>query len=100
MTGIVRERLTALFLELVRLDSHSRKEHLMADRLMRELRELGAEVWVDDAGVKVGGTTGNVLARVRGTVAVPPLLVSAHMDTVIPGEGVVPIVDGDVIRTD
>lgn len=98
--GVSRARLTALFLELVRIDSLSRKEHLVAARLTRELRELGAEVWTDDAGTKVGGTTGNVLARVRGTAAVAPLLLSAHMDTVIPGEGVQPIVEGDVIRSD
>lgn len=98
--GISRERLTALFLELVRIDSHSRKERAIAERLARELRELGAEVWVDDAGAKVGGTTGNVLARVKGTVAASPLLLSAHMDTVIPGEGVQPVVEGDVIRSD
>ncbi len=98
---IVPERLTAFFLELVRIDSHSRQERAMAERLARELRELGADVWTDDAGAKVGGTTGNVLARVRGTVAsASPLLLSAHMDTVIPGEGVRPIVEGDVIRTD
>jgi tripeptide aminopeptidase len=97
---ISRDRLTALFLDLVRIDSHSRQEHLVAARLMRELRDLGAEVWTDDAGTKVGGTTGNVLARVKGSVRVAPLLLSAHMDTVIPGEGVRPIVEGDVIRTD
>ena len=98
--GISRDRLTALFLELVRIDSHSRQERAIADRLARELRELGAEVWFDDAGTKVGGTTGNVLARVRGTVDAAPLVLSAHMDTVIPGEGVQPIVEGDVIRSD
>ncbi len=101
--GISRERLTTLFLELVRIDSHSRQERAMAERLARELRDLGAEVWVDDAGAKVGGTTGNVLARVAatpGATTVAPLLLSAHMDTVIPGEGVRPIVEGDVIRTD
>lgn len=98
--GISRDRLTALFLELVRIDSHSRKERTIAERLARELRELGAEVWFDDAGTKVGGTTGNVLARVRGTVDAAPLVLSAHMDTVIPGEGVQPIVEGDVIRSD
>jgi tripeptide aminopeptidase len=98
--GISSERLTALFLELVRIDSHSRKERAMAERLARELGELGADVWVDDAGTKVGGTTGNVLGRVKGTIDVPPLLLSAHMDTVIPGEGVQPIVEGEIIRTD
>ncbi len=99
--GIVsRERLTALFLELVRIDSLSRREREIAERLSGELATLGAEVWLDDAGTTVGGTTGNVLARVRGTVDVPPLLLSAHMDTVAPGEGVRPVVDGDVIRSD
>ncbi|MCC6765338.1 MAG: M20/M25/M40 family metallo-hydrolase [Deltaproteobacteria bacterium] len=98
--GVSRERLTALFLELVRIDSLSRKEHLVADRLARELVVVGAEVWTDDAGTAVGGTTGNVLARVKGSADVAPLLLSAHMDTVIPGEGVQPIVEGDVIRSD
>jgi tripeptide aminopeptidase len=94
------DRLTALFLELVRIDSHSRQELAVAERLERELRTLGAEVWFDDAGAKVGGTVGNLLARVRGDADVEPLLLSAHMDTVVPGEGVKPIVEGDVIRSD
>jgi tripeptide aminopeptidase len=94
------ERLTQLFLELVRIDSHSRKEGLVARRLERELVALGAEVWFDDAGVKVGGNTGNLLARFPGSVDAEPLLLSAHMDTVVPGEGVRPILDGDVIRSD
>jgi tripeptide aminopeptidase len=98
--GISGERLTTLFLELVRIDSHSRQERAIAERLARELRELGAKVWFDDAGAKVGGTTGNLLARAAGTVDVPPLLLSAHMDTVVPGEGVKPIIEGDVIRSD
>ncbi len=97
---ISTERLTALFLELVRIDSHSRKELAVAQRLERELRALGAELWFDDAGAKVGGNVGNLLARVHGTVDVEPLLLAAHMDTVVPGEGVNPIVEGDVIRSD
>ncbi|MCC6847601.1 MAG: M20/M25/M40 family metallo-hydrolase [Deltaproteobacteria bacterium] len=95
-----RDRLTALFLELVRIDSHSRQEKAIAERLAAELRTLGAEVWFDDAGARVGGSTGNVLARLRGPAAVAPLLLSAHMDTVVPGEGVKPVLDGDTIRSD
>ena len=94
------ERLTRLFLELVRIDSHSRQEAAVARRLERELAALGAEVWFDDAGTKVGGNVGNLLARFPGTTDAEPLLLSAHMDTVVPGEGVRPIVDGDVIRSD
>src|SRR5208337_4206387 len=44
---------------------------------------------------------GNLIARLPGKVAsAPPLLLCAHMDTVVPGEGVKPIVEGDVIRSD
>ena len=101
MVAISRERLLALFLELVRIDSHSRRERAVAARLARELEALGAEVWFDDAGSKVKGDTGNLLARITGTATgAAPLLLSAHMDTVVPGEGVQPIVDGDVVRSD
>ncbi len=99
-SAISTERLTALFLELVRIDSHSRKELAVAERLEGELRALGAEIWYDDAGTKVGGNVGNLLAHVRGTVTAEPLLLAAHMDTVVPGEGVKPIIEGDVIRSD
>ncbi|HEY3190015.1 MAG TPA: M28 family peptidase, partial [Solirubrobacteraceae bacterium] len=94
------DRLQALFLELVRIDSLSRREGRIAERLARELRELGAEVEFDDAGGSVRGEVGNLIARVPGTAAGDALLLCAHMDTVEPGEGVRPIVDGDVIRTD
>jgi len=93
-------RLQALFLELVRIDSPSRREGAIAARLARELGDLGAEVVFDDAAVGVGGESGNLIAHVEGTADVVPLLLSAHMDTVSPCEGVTPIVDGDVIRTD
>jgi tripeptide aminopeptidase len=99
---IDKNRTRDLLLELVRIDSHSRKERDVALRLEREMRDLGAEtVAFDDAGEKVGGNTGNLIALFSGTVpTAPALLLSAHMDTVAPGEGVRPVVEGDVIRSD
>ena len=97
---IDRARLQALFLDLVRIDSHSRREGRIAGRLARELGELGAEVAFDDAGARIGGEVGNLIAHVPGTAAAPALLLCAHMDTVSPGEGVRPVVEDDVIRTD
>lgn len=94
------ERLDALLLDLVRISSPSRKEHAVAERLRREMEALGAEVTVDEAGARVGGTTGNVVARVRGRAeSAPPLLLSAHMDTVVPCENVRPVVEGTVPET-
>lgn len=98
---IHKERLKTLLLELVQIDSLSRREGRIALRLKDLLETLGASVSVDDAGEKVGGDTGNLIAHFKGTVAdAEPLLLSAHMDTVAPGEGVLPVVDGDVIRSD
>src|ERR1044071_8352943 len=65
------------------------------------MEELGATVWIDDAGEKVGGNVGNLIAHFPGTApGARPLLVSAHMDTVVPGEGIVPILEGNILRTD
>jgi tripeptide aminopeptidase len=97
---IDQARLQELFLELVRIDSPSRHEGRIAERLARELAALGADVTFDGAGGKVGGETGNLVARIPGTVDAPALLLCAHMDTVSPGEGVRPVVEDDVIRSD
>lgn len=98
---IHQDRLKNLLIELVRIDSLSRKEYAIAMRLKRELEELGAEVWMDDAGEKVGGSVGNLIAHFRGNVpGSDPILLSAHMDTVVPGEGVVPVLEGNILRSD
>jgi tripeptide aminopeptidase len=94
------DRLRAHFLELVQIDSLSRKEGRIAEKLARDLRELGADIEFDAAGTAVGGETGNLIAHVPGTADAPALLLCAHMDTVTPGEGVKPVVEGDIIRTD
>ena len=98
---INQERLKNFLIELIKIDSLSRKELNVAMRLKREMEELGAKVFIDDAGEKVGGNVGNLIAHFPGNVAgAEPLLLSAHMDTVVPGEGIVPILDGDILRTD
>jgi tripeptide aminopeptidase len=97
---INQNRLTNLLIELIKIDSLSRKERNVAQRLRQEMESLGAEVTIDDAGEKVGGDTGNLIAHFPGTADTRPLLLSAHMDTVVPGEGIVPILDGDILRTD
>ncbi len=98
---INQERIKNLLLELVQIDSHSRHERDVALRIKKYCEEMGAMVEIDDAGEKVGGNSGNVIARFRGTITgAEPIMMSAHMDTVVPGEGVKPIVEGDIIRTD
>ena len=98
---INQERIKKLLLELVQIDSHSRKERDVAERIKKYCEEMGATVEIDDAGEKVGGNSGNLIARFPGTIpGAETILMSAHMDTVVPGEGVKPIIEGDIIRTD
>lgn len=101
MANVNQQRLKNLLLELVQIDSLSRKERDVAERLRREIESLGAICRYDRAGERVGGNSGNLIGRLAGTKpGLPPLLLCAHMDTVVPGEGVKPIVEGDIIRTD
>jgi tripeptide aminopeptidase len=98
---IQQERLKDLLIELIKIDSLSRRENSIATRLQTEMEQLGAEVWIDDAGKKVGGNSGNVIARFAGNMPdSAPILLSAHMDTVVPGEGVTPVLEGTILRSD
>jgi tripeptide aminopeptidase len=97
---INQERIKNLLLELIQIDSHSREERDVALLIKKYCEEMGADVEIDDAGSKVGGNTGNVIARFKGTIEGAPLMMAAHMDTVVPGKGVKPIIEGDIIRTD
>ena len=101
MVAVDVPRLRDQFLDLARIGSVSRREGAIAARLWAILEGMGATVEVDDAGPRVGSDTGNVLARFPGNAPdAAPFLLCAHMDTVVPGDHVRPVVDGDVIRSD
>jgi tripeptide aminopeptidase len=101
MAAVNRERLVQLFLEIVQIDSLSRRERDVALRLQRELESAGAVCQFDRAGEQVRGNVGNLIGHLPGNRdGAAPLLLCAHMDTVVPGESVRPIVDNDAIRTD
>ena len=86
---INRERLVDTFCNLARIDSPSGEEEEIARHLVGRLEALGLTVVRDDYG--------NIIASDGGE---DPLILSAHMDTVEPGRGVVPSVDGERIVSD
>ncbi|MGI6487207.1 MAG: M20/M25/M40 family metallo-hydrolase [Syntrophomonadaceae bacterium] len=95
-----RERLVREFIELVETDSESGREGKLRDLLMVKLRALGLEVEEDEAGKKVNGESGNLIARLDGTPDKPSILFSAHMDTVSPGVGVKAAIRGETIYSE
>ncbi|OWZ83321.1 M20/M25/M40 family metallo-hydrolase [Natranaerobius trueperi] len=95
-----KERLKKLFFELVEIDSESSKEGKMAERLKKELSDLGGEPYEDSAGEKMGTEAGNIICKIDGDNDKEPIILSAHMDTVKPGIGKKAVLDGDVIRSE
>ncbi len=85
------KRLVNTFIDLVKIDSESGNEKKVRKYLQNVLCELGLDVALDKKG--------NIYAIYHGKVTGPSVLFSAHMDTVIPGKGIVPVIKGDRISS-
>ncbi|MBW3624208.1 MAG: M20/M25/M40 family metallo-hydrolase [Armatimonadetes bacterium] len=97
---IQESRLVNDFLELIQINTPPRQEAPVADRLEAQLQALGFETTRDDAGTAIGGNTGNVIAFKKGTVpGAPSIMLNAHMDTVQPTAGLVPVIEDGWIKT-
>lgn len=94
------KRLVDTFLRLAAINSPSGMEKPVADEVEGDLQALGFQTTRDNAGAAINGNTGNLIAFKKGTVeGSMPIAFSAHMDTVVPTEGLQPqIIDG-VIRS-
>lgn len=94
-----KQRLLDTFLELVRIPSESQHEKPVTEYLVPKLKSLGLEVEVDDAGKRVGSDTGNIIARLPGTLP-GAVCFSSHQDTVVPGVGINPQVKDGLVTSD
>ncbi len=96
---INKERLINTFLEYVQIDSETLNEKAMADRLEKDLTELGYRVYTDNAGANFGSNGRNVYCHLDGDESYEPIMLSAHIDTVTPGIGIEPIIEDGYIRS-
>jgi len=90
-----RDRLLRTFLDLVAIPSPSGEEQAVATAITRRLEALGLSVEPDEAG--------NLLTRVSGrssSASLEPLMLTAHMDTVVPCDSVTPVLREGVIYSD
>ena len=85
-----RERLVETLVNLIQIDSPTGEEDEMDREVSARLQRLGFTVKHD--------AYGNVIAHLDGTGE--PVILSAHLDTVEPGRGIRPRLDGDVLRSD
>ena len=88
----------SLFTELAAVPSPPGDELAVADVVAEYMRSLGLDVTEDDAGARIGSNAGNLYARVEATDGGTPLFLCAHLDTVPPEAGIVPVLEDGVIR--
>lgn len=94
-----RDRVLQNFLTLCKIHAESKKEQPVAHYLESEFSRLGYSVEYDSAHKAFDGESGNMIVRIPGTLKGPTLMLSAHMDTVVTGGNVEPIVDGEYVRS-
>lgn len=96
---INRERMVENFINMAKISSPSLKEREVADYIKKELESIGLEVIEDNAGEKTGGNSGNIIGILRAP-GKKKVLLSAHMDTVLPCDKVNPIIENGIIKSD
>lgn len=95
-----RQRIIDEFKQLASIASPSFREGAISHVLTRRFRALGGEVFMDDAGTRIGAESGNLIvtfpAEGRETA---PLMLSVHMDMVEPASGVLPVLHDGVFTS-
>ena len=107
---IQEKRLVDEFIELVRIDSPSKKEGKLSSLVVQKLKSLGAKrcdlkrcdlkVFIDKAGKKIGSNGSNIIAKISGNNNLPPVMLNAHIDTVTPGQSIKPIIADSIVKSD
>jgi len=93
------ERLLLEFKNLLAIESPSRKEGKLAYYLADLFFALGFKPYFDTSSEATGSEVGNLIVKVPGRVASPPLFFCAHLDTVGPCEGIEIFEENGVIRS-
>ncbi|MGO1468648.1 MAG: M20/M25/M40 family metallo-hydrolase [Tissierella sp.] len=97
---INEKRLVERFLQYVQIDSPTKHERKFANHLKSEMEKMGLEVYMDNAGEKVGSDSGNLICKLKGNTKGESILFSSHMDTVSPSIGIKPQIKDGVIYSD
>lgn len=89
-------RLIEIFLKLIKINALSQNEKPLADYIKSFLTNLGYNVFEDDAKLKTGSNTGNLICQVGNG---GDFVLLSHMDTARPTSEVKPIITEDKIMS-
>lgn len=94
---INKKRLLETFMDYVKISSETKNEKDICERIIKDIDSLGFKVYVDNAGEKLNSNGNNIYCFIPGTLEGDPILFSAHVDTVTPGNNIEPYIDGDYV---
>lgn len=101
MTNVNQERLVEEFIELVQIDSETKFESEIAEILKKKFSNLGLDVYEDNSKEETGHGAGNLICTLPGNLdGADSIYFTSHMDTVVPGKGIKPIIKNGVITSD
>ena len=96
-----RKRLIQLFTQFAAIDGVSLAEREIAQSVIGLLQAAGIRVVEDDAARRIGGTVGNLLCFPPDfRPGRPAVMLTAHLDTVLPTKKLKPIVSEERISSD
>ncbi|MED2941263.1 tripeptidase T [Bacillus swezeyi] len=94
------KRLLEEFLELVQIDSETKHEADICKVLKEKFTALGMDVVEDDSVPSTGHGAGNLVCTLPGIKEADTIYFTSHMDTVVPGKGVKPVIEDGYVKTD
>jgi len=101
LSFINEERLVEQFLELVKIDSETKHEGKIANYLKDKFLSLGLKVEEDNAKETTGFGANNLICTLDGNSHTGDgIFFSAHMDTVVPGKNIKPMIKDGYITSD
>jgi len=90
-----------IFIEMVKIDSESGREKTFVDYLKKEFEALGLECIEDISSIeKTGSDAPNLIVRSKAEDSSKKIIgFSAHVDTVVPGVNIKPIIENGIIKS-
>lgn len=98
---MLNKRLVEEFIELVQVSSETKYEAEISAVLQKKFKALGLNVMEDHAKEVTGHGAGNLICTLPASKeGFDPIYFTSHMDTVVPGKGIKPVIEDGYIKTD
>lgn len=98
----LKERVTDEFITIVKIDSLSLKEERMFQYLKKRLGKYTLEMdFLEYTIPEIGIKSGNLIVKLPANIKnKSPIFFDSHVDTVEPGIGIQPVIEGNIIKSD